>query len=84
MFFKIEIEAIHGSRSSGYVSFDDVQFIQTDGCEFIPKSAWVEPTTTTEPTTPIPTEPPIGNQNLDFFKFSFILNGFTKDFVIKT
>jgi hypothetical protein len=67
LFFKIEIEAIHGSRSSGYVAFDDVQFIQTDGCEFIPKSAWVDPTTTTEPTTPIPTEPPIGNMNLDFF-----------------
>jgi hypothetical protein len=70
--FKIEIEAIHGSRSSGYVSFDDVQFIQTDGCEFIPKSAWVDPTTTTEPTTPIPTEPPTGN--LNFFSLFLMVS----------
>jgi hypothetical protein len=55
---QVELEAVQGDTVRGYVAVDDVQFVQTDVCQFTPEAAWPTITTTSAPTTPIPTEPP--------------------------
>ncbi len=61
-YFKVEFRAIHGGSSQGYVAFDDLNFLQTDTCDFEPKTAWPMTTGVSTSTTPIPTEPPHGEQ----------------------
>ncbi len=55
---QVEFQAIQGNHTSGFVAFDDVQLAQTDECQFKPEAAWPQTETTTEPTTPVPTESP--------------------------
>ena len=70
--FQFEIEAVHGDQIEGFVAFDDVDMLQTDGCDFKPKSAWPIISSTPGSTTPVPTEPPYGKVQLGF-SFSLAL-----------
>ena len=57
--YRIEFQAVRGSNEMGYIAIDDIDFLQTESCEFKPEAAKpIITTTTTTPTTPQPTEPP--------------------------
>ena len=55
--YRIEFQAVRGANEMGYIAIDDIDFLQTELCEFKPTEAKPIITTTPAPTTTPTTTP---------------------------